>query len=221
MRVIRYKNSITVVLSGNRIIQSSECTDEMFEQIKKFQQEDNEFEAINLLIPEEPSALEETRYRNYFIQTVNDAKTSSVLTTTRDGRNTSIYWYEVSPLSMPPELAERILKAEKENNPELLETYKNFWTLTSLNPSAVVRNNLFKFLNKWGMTISKSGLFVGYRNAEVKVQGDTPETTVYTDHHSHTTTIKIGEPVSIPISQCDTDSSIECSRGLMCSPLRK
>lgn len=37
---------------------------------------------------------------------------------------------------------------------------------------------------------------------------------VYTDHHSHTTTIVLGRPVSIPRSSCDCDSTVSCSRGL-------
>lgn len=37
---------------------------------------------------------------------------------------------------------------------------------------------------------------------------------VYTDHHSHSTTIILGKPVSIPRSQCDCDSTVSCSRGL-------
>ena len=38
--------------------------------------------------------------------------------------------------------------------------------------------------------------------------------TIYTDHHSHTTRIKIGEMVTIPREDCDCNSDIECSRGL-------
>lgn len=40
---------------------------------------------------------------------------------------------------------------------------------------------------------------------------------IYTDHHSHTTTIVLGRPVSIPREECDSDSNVSCSRGLHCS----
>ncbi len=37
---------------------------------------------------------------------------------------------------------------------------------------------------------------------------------VYTDAHSHTTTIKLGHPVSIPREDCDAEQEHSCSRGL-------
>ena len=43
--------------------------------------------------------------------------------------------------------------------------------------------------------------------------------TVYTDNYSHSFTIKIGEVVSMPREETDSDSNVSCSRGLMCSPL--
>lgn len=59
------------------------------------------------------------------------------------------------------------------------------------------------------MTIAKCGFFVGYRNVDT-----TSEEGVYTDHHSHTFKIKIGEMVTMPREKCDCDSSVSCSRGL-------
>ena len=52
MRIVRCKNSLTAVLADGRIIQTNDCTDEIFKQVKKFKEEENEFELINLLIPE-------------------------------------------------------------------------------------------------------------------------------------------------------------------------
>lgn len=37
---------------------------------------------------------------------------------------------------------------------------------------------------------------------------------VFTDQYSGTTTIKLGQPVKLDISQCDTNSECSCSRGL-------
>ena len=53
MRIIRCKNSLTVTLSGGRILQTNDCTDWLFDKVKDFYKESNEFEIINLLIPEE------------------------------------------------------------------------------------------------------------------------------------------------------------------------
>jgi len=228
MRIVRCKNSLTAILADGRIIQTNDCTDEIFEQVKKLKEEENEFELINLLIPEideEDGNNEEAilkKYRTFFIKVADKAETSKILEVKIDNdNNRAMYWPSVSPLSLPPELADRILEAERKDDQHLIDTYKNFWTLTSLNPRPEVRRNLFRFLSKWGMVISKSGLFVGYRNVEVKEEGETPETTIYTDSHSHTTTIRIGHVTSIPIDECDLNNDRECSRGLTCSPLRK
>lgn len=221
MRIVRCKNSLTAVLSDGRIIQTNNCTDELFEQVKKLRAEDNEFELINLLIPEideEDEQLaenEKKKFRTFFIEVSKKAVDSKILKVVTDNNGLqAMYWNEVSPLSVPPELAERILKAEREGDENLLDTYKNFWTLTSLNPRPEVRRNLFRFLSKWGMVISKSGLFVGYRNVDTKEQGETPETTIYTDAHSHSTTIRIGHATTLPLDECDLDNDRECSRGL-------
>lgn len=221
MRIIRCKNSLTAVLADGRIIQTNDCTDEIFEKVKKLKEEENEFELINLLIPEvnEESSEEEEalkKYRIFFMEVAEKAETSKILEVkTDEHNNTSMYWPSVSPLSLPPELADRILEAERHDDQSLLDTYKNFWTLTSLNPRPEVRRNLFRFLSKWGMVISKSGLFVGYRNVDIKKSGETPETTIYTDHHSGKTIIRIGHVTSIPIDACDLDNDRECSRGLV------
>jgi hypothetical protein len=47
-----------------------------------------------------------------------------------------------------------------------------------------------------------------------KMQENREDTTVYTDAHSGRTTIIIGQPVSIPRDECDSDPDITCSRGL-------
>jgi len=219
MRIVRVNNSLTAILSDGRIIQTNNCTDEIFEQVKKFKEDNNEFELINLLIPEvdenDAEENEQKKFRTFFIQTAKKAETSAILEVKTDDNGVqAMYWNSVSPLSLPPELAERILKAEKDDDENLLDTYKNFWTLTSLNPRPEVRRNLFRFLSKWGMVISKSGLFVGYRNADTKVAAETPEDTIFTDHHSGETTIRIGHVTSIPIDECDLNNDHECSRGL-------
>ena len=215
MRIIRCKNSLTAVLSDGRVIQRNDCTDALFGVIRQLQAEDNEFELINLLIPEKADEGSETSYRVFCTGVVNKAKSSNILKIQKNGDgSSSMYWPSVSPLSLPPELADRILKAEDDSNTELLDTYKNFWTLVSLNPRAEVRRNLFRFLTKWGMTISKSGLFAGYRNADVKEHRDTPEATIYTDNYSHSTTIRIGHMTTMPREQVDDKQEHECSSGL-------
>jgi hypothetical protein len=111
--------------------------------------------------------------------------------------------------------AEKVMDAEEAGDTVKLEAYRNFWTLLSLNPDAEVRQNLFKFLEKWGMVITKSGLFVGYRNVDIYRESTNPsEGTIYTDHYTGQMRIMIGRMVTLDRSKCDCDSSVECSRGL-------
>ncbi len=204
MRIIRCKNSLTVVFSGGRVIQTNECDDALFEKVKELKAKDDEFELINLLVPEtNEKGINKVR----LIKFLQSTEQSSELT----HRNDAVYWDSVSPLSLPMSFAEKIMKAEKQGNADRLEAYRNFWTLLSLNQDSVVRENLFKFLDKWGMAITKSGLFVGYRNV-AKKSGAGPD--VYTDQHSHTFTITIGKMVTMPREECDADSGHECSNGL-------
>lgn len=48
---------------------------------------------------------------------------------------------------------------------------------------------------------------------EIVNGGDSP---IYTDQHSHSTTIMLGHPVSIPREDCDAEQEHSCSRGLHC-----
>ena len=205
MRIIRCDKSLTAVLSGGRIIQTNNCDDALFEEVKKLQKEDDEFELIHLLIPEKEETEGISNVR--LIQFWKNMEQTSELT--KEG--SSVYWKAVSPLSMPMSFAEKVMKAEKSNDTAKLNAYRNFWTLLSLNPDKAVRENLFKFLEKWGMVITKSGLFVGYRNV-AKKSGE--EEDVFTDEHSHTFTITIGHMVTMPREECDSNSDNECSRGL-------
>ena len=127
----------------------------------------------------------------------------------------SIYWEEVSQLSLPTEFAKAVINAETNNDQVKLDTYKNFWTLMSLNPDERCRKNLFWFLNKNGLVISKCGFFVAYRNANYH-HTEEDGSIVYTDAHTGTTRIKIGEVVTMPREDCDTVQEHVCSCGLHC-----
>lgn len=170
-------------------------------------------------------------------------------------RGNCIYMRNVSDVSLPEDLVKKILIAEKHNDMKRIEKYKNFWTLVSMNPDARVRNNMFWFIRKWGMSISKAGFIIAYRNVDVvkKSEYDTKEVVdlyyktkyidnkdpntidyngntlenvfqsiifgnmgdVYTDNHSHTFTIRLGQVVEMPREQCDSEQENSCSRGLV------
>lgn len=51
-------------------------------------------------------------------------------------------------------------------------------------------------------------------NYRLVIEGSNDKVTVYTDVHTHTFSIKLGEPVRIPREECDSIQEHSCSRGL-------
>lgn len=279
MKIIRVNSTAIVIMNNGNSLQR-DLTEEEFNRLITLS---NENDIISIMSPAHQEILEQQKNTEELIININS---SNILTK----RGDSIYWEDVSELSMPPELVKAILKAESNNDEDKLEAYKNFWTLMSLNPDSKCRQNLFWFLNKWGMTISRYGLFVGYRNVDIYRRAEdnkfkftkehidfiisnyerikhnkkspknyvvtkdnegglhvikpdskkdihdlgsvntlyqyfkernfdldliNPNTeTVYTDNYTHTFRIKIGELVTMPREECNTDSDQECQSGL-------
>ena len=197
-KIIRINNKVIVILDNGCKYEKEGITDEEFNIICKASDEE-----VTLLF--NPQSAEELKEIKDNIKVMDSVENSKLLVKKRD----SIYFKGVSELSLPKELVEAIITAENNNDELKLEAYKNFWTLMSLNPNEECRKNLFWFLTKYDMTIAKCGFFVGYRNVDT-----TGEEGVYTDHHSHTFRIKIGEMVTMSRKNCDCDSSVSCSRGL-------
>ena len=154
-KVIKVDNKVTVFLNNGNFVEGT-VTDEEFNKIVN-SQSDNE--VLKILFPEYRKEVES---RNQVLSTIEKLRQSKLL---RMYDNT-IYWDNVSSLSIPIELAEAIVDAELEHNDLKISTYRNFWTLMSLNPDERCRKNLFWFLKRYGMTISRCGFFVGYRNVD-------------------------------------------------------
>lgn len=197
-KVIKVDNKVTVLLENGDFVER-EITDEKFKKILEAQSDD---EVLRILCPEYQEVVDS---RNKALSMVEKLRQSKLLRV----KNDTIYWDNVSSLSIPVELAEAIVDAELEHNDLKISTYRNFWTLMSLNPDERCRKNLFWFLQKYGMTISRCGFFVGYRNVD-----KTEEENVFTDHHSHTFKIRIGEMVTMDRDKCDTVQENTCSSGL-------
>ena len=197
-KVIRINNKVIVILNNGCKFEKEDITDEEFEIICNSSDE----ELMKMFNPQYEKDLEEAESVK---KVINSVESSNLLVKKGD----SIYFKGVSELSLPKELVEAIITAENNNDELKLEAYRNFWTLMSLNPNEECRKNLFWFLTKYDMTIAKCGFFVGYRNVDT-----TDEEGVYTDHHSHTFKIRIGEMVTMPREKCDCDSSVSCSQGL-------
>ena len=197
-KVIKVDNKVTVFLENGEIIEK-EITEDKFKKVVKAQTDE---EVLKLLCPEYQKSVE---LHNNALTLVEKIQKSELLSM----RGDVVYWEEVSCLSVPEELVKVIIKAEEEHNELKISTYRNFWTLMSLNPDERCRKNLFWFLQKYGMTISRCGFFVGYRNVD-----KTKEENVFTDHHSHTFKIRIGEMVTMDRNKCDTVQENTCSSGL-------
>ena len=203
-KVIKVDNKVTVLLENGDFVER-EITDEKFKKILEAQSDD---EVLRILCPEYQEVVDS---RNKALSMVEKLRQSKLLRV----KNDTIYWDNVSSLSIPVELAEAIVDAELEHNELKISTYRNFWTLMSLNPSEECRKNLYWFLQLHGLKLAKCGFFVAYRNVDT-----TKEKGVYTDHHSHSTRIEIGEMVTIPREKCDCNSNNECSRGLHCASVK-
>ncbi len=203
-KVIKVDNKVTVLLENGDFVER-EVTDEEFEKVIKAHSDD---EVLKILYPEYQKTIDD---RNKALSMIEKLRQSKLLRVEND----TIYWDNVSSLSIPVELAEVIVDAELEHNDLKISTYRNFWTLMSLNPDEECRKNLFWFLQFHGLRLAKCGFFVAYRNVAT-----TNEEGIYTDYHSHSTRIKIGEMVTLDRSKCDCDSSNECSRGLHCASVK-
>ena len=197
-KVIKVDNKVTIFLENGAIIEK-EVTEDEFKKVVEAQTDE---EVLKLLCPEYQKRVELHNNALTLVEKIQKSKLLSM-------RGDVVYWEEVSCLSVPEELVKAIIKAEEEHNELKISTYRNFWTLMSLNPDERCRKNLFWFLQKYGMTISRCGFFVGYRNVD-----KTEEENVFTDHHSHTFKIRIGEMVTMDRNKCDTVQENTCSTGL-------
>lgn len=203
-KVIKVDNKVTVFLENGEIVER-EVTEDEFKKVVEAQTDE---EVLNLLYPEYQKSIELHNNALTLIEKIQKSKLLSM-------KGDVVYWKEVSCLSVPEELTKAIIKAEEEHNELKISTYRNFWTLMSLNPSEECRKNLYWFLQLHGLKLAKCGFFVAYRNVDT-----TEEKGVYTDHHSHSTRIEIGEMVTIPREKCDCNSNNECSSGLHCASVK-
>jgi hypothetical protein len=153
--VFRLGNSLVVTMDNGKEYRTNSCNDEFYEKVTKAIK--NGCNLDDIFFPSNKEKL----------QLKEKIENSSIITV----EGNSAYIPSISKLSLPKILVDKILEAEGNNKIDAVTAYKNFWTLLSLNPNSRVRDNLFWFLDKWGMSICKSGLFVAYRNVELKTEG--------------------------------------------------
>lgn len=179
MKIIRIKSNLTVVLSTGDVITDSNCTDELYNDI--IANQDNEDYVIKKLTP----AAHEKQKEVKVIEALETNLTGSKIL---KKVGASVYMPSVSEFSLPQDLIVKIVEAELNGDTNLVKSYSNFWLLCCLNPDSRVRNNIFWFLSKYGMEITSSGLFVAYRNVDIKREGkkvDNKLTKFITDKFMH------------------------------------
>lgn len=198
-KIIKIDNKVIVMFEDGSYCEKDDVSQEEFEAIVNA---DNDDEVFLLMCPDYGKVVKEYNDVQSVFHRVKDSRLLTL-------EGEIIYWKDVSELSMPLELVKAILDAEEEDDQIRIETYKNFWTLMGLNPDEKCRKNLFWFLERNGLIISRCGFFVAYRNVVPTKDAD-----VYTDAHSGTTRIEIGKVVTLPREDCDSNSDVTCSRGL-------
>ena len=198
-KIIKIDNKVIVMFEDGSYCEKNDVSKEEFETIVKAESDE---EIFAIMCPEYNKVVQE--YLD--VKSIYDRIEKSNLLTLE---GEIVYWKEVSELSMPAELVKAVLDAEEQGDKIRIDTYRNFWTLMGLNPDEKCRKNLFWFLERNGLIISKCGFFIAYRNVV-----PTKDVNVYTDAHSGTTKIEIGKVVTIPREECDNNSDVTCSRGL-------
>jgi hypothetical protein len=120
-----------------------------------------------------------------------------------------------------------------------VEGLVKFWQRLLLNPDPAVQSQLYSFLEHNGHPITPGGYFLAYKSVNVKKRydkdtgeeirdvqydedtGEEIEKTLTQDmvfapiHKGpHGMKIKVGEPVTMPREECDSDPNVTCSAGL-------
>lgn len=198
-KIIKIDSKVIVMFEDGSYCERNDVSKEEFETIVKAESDE---EVFAIMCPEHSKVVQE--YLD--VKGIFDRIEKSNLLTLE---GEVVYWKEISELSMPTELVKAVLDAEEQGDEVRVDTYRNFWTLMGLNPDEKCRKNLFWFLERNGLIISRCGFFVAYRNVVPTKDAD-----VYTDAHSGTTRIEIGKVVTMPREKCNSDSDVTCSRGL-------
>lgn len=155
MNLFRLHNHLVLTLDDGTQFKTDNCTDEFEAQVVASRYDK---EALIALFNPTYAAAKSLADR---------IAKSKVLTL----EGASIYIKSISQLTVPQDFAEKIIDAEEAGDQDKLTAYLNFWTLLSLNPDSRVRNNTFWFINKWNIKLTKSGLIIAYRNADIYSEG--------------------------------------------------
>tara|TARA_R110000737_G_C14621577_1_gene493330 strand:+ start:824 stop:1840 length:1017 start_codon:yes stop_codon:yes gene_type:complete len=137
---------------------------------------------------------------------------------------------------IPNFLAKKLMKWMEDKIP--LNGLVNFWKHLLLNPDKSVRKQLYSFLEHNGHPITDKGYFLAYKACKVKSKYDKTtgeeilqveynedtgeeetsynQSLTFAPYHSgaHGMVIKVGQPITMPRDECDSNPDQTCSAGL-------
>ena len=163
--IIKTNKFLSVTLDDGTVLVSTNVTKELFDNVMAATTDE---EIIDLINPQEEPEEGEQPVVSAAVRSLRNGEIDSEYI---EIRGESAYIPSISELTVPQDFVEAIIEAEQNGDEDTLQSYLNFWTLVSLNPDSRVRNNIFWFIKKWGIKITKGGMLVTYRNAEFKRAG--------------------------------------------------
>lgn len=164
MKLFKLKDKVTVILEDGTKLQKSNCSISDYERITLAVRNDDIDEIYDIMTPTLKDKVAMHEFSKSIFDKVGSSKYMEV-------KGQSIYIPSICELSVPQDIVEVLIEAEMNEDEDTVQTILNFWTLASQNPDSRARNNMFWFLQKYGLKIAKSGLFVAYRNVVVKREG--------------------------------------------------
>lgn len=163
--IIKTNRFLSVTLSDGTVLVSTDVSNELFDKVMAA---DSDETIVSLMTPQETTSEDEAPVVSDLVRSLYNGEIESDYI---EFRGDSAYIPSISELTVPQDFVEAIVEAEQNGDEDTLQTYLNFWTLVSLNPDSRVRNNIFWFIKKWGIKITKGGMLVTYRNADFKREG--------------------------------------------------
>ena len=155
INIVRVLNQVFITLNGGITLGSSVCTDEMFAKLQEARLADDE-EAIKQIIDPAYSIRKDANEKAI-------AKQKVLLNSNIIEKVGESYYLKGVPTSLPQTLLDKFLEAEIAEDAKTITALTNFWILASRNPNTEARNNLYWFMDRYGIKVTESGFIIAYR----------------------------------------------------------
>lgn len=156
--IIKTSKFLSVTLDDNQVLMVTDTS--LFDEIMEAAMNNDDIKIVEIIHKPVANETPEMKISTH-LKDICSGKIESQYLLYKDNQ---IFIPSISLLSVPQDFAVAFLDAEFNNDEGLVKTYLNFWTLVSMNPDANVRKDIFWFIRKWDIKISKSGFLICYRN---------------------------------------------------------